>query len=96
MQLKSLESVLQVKDSNIQFYKNLPPGNEVDAIVKIIPDQVEIELSRGRVGQLQLNHGKLLFAYLRTGSPLASIYLKSSGPLAEALWMSWNTQIWQF
>ena len=85
MQLKSLESVLQVKNSNIQFYKNLPPGNEVDAIVKIIPDQVEIKLSRGRVGQLQLNHGKLLFAPLRTGSPLASIDLKSSGPLAEAL-----------
>ena len=70
MQLKSLESVLQVKNSNIQFYKNLPPGNEVDAIVKIIPDQVEIKLSRGRVGQLQLTHGKLLFAPLRTGSPL--------------------------
>ena len=85
MQLKSLESVLQVKDSNIQFYKNLPPGNEVDAIIKIIPDQVEIKLSRGRVGQLQLNHGKLLFAPLRTGSPRASIYLKISGPLAEAL-----------
>ncbi|MEC8341448.1 MAG: DUF3971 domain-containing protein, partial [SAR324 cluster bacterium] len=65
MQLKSLESVLQVKNSNIQFYKNLPPGNEVDAIVKIRPDQVEIKLSRGRVGQLQLNHGKLLFAPLR-------------------------------
>ena len=73
MQLKSLESVLQVKNSNIQFYKNLPPGNEVDAIVKIIPDQVEIKLSRGRVGQLQLNHGKLLFAPLRTRSPLAKI-----------------------
>ncbi|MED5342193.1 MAG: hypothetical protein VX560_00615, partial [SAR324 cluster bacterium] len=41
--------------------------------------------SRGRVGQLQLNHGKLLFAPLRTGSPRASIDLKSSGPLAEAL-----------
>ncbi|MED5342452.1 MAG: DUF3971 domain-containing protein, partial [SAR324 cluster bacterium] len=85
MQLKSLESVLQVKNSNIQFYKNLPPGNEVDAIVKIIPGQIEIILSRGRVGQLQLNHGKLLFAPLRTGSPRASIYLKGSGPLAEAL-----------
>ena len=88
MQLKLLESVLQVKDSNIQFYKNLPPGNEVDAIVKIIPDQVEIKLSRGRVGQLQLNHGKLLFAPLRTGSPRASIYLKSSGPLACLLYTS--------
>ncbi|MEC7540226.1 MAG: DUF3971 domain-containing protein, partial [SAR324 cluster bacterium] len=85
MQLKSLESVLQVKNSNIQFYKNLPPGNEVDAIVKIIPDQVEIKLSRGRVGQLQVTHGKLLFAPLRTGSPLSSMYFKSSGPLAEAL-----------
>ncbi|MEC8157154.1 MAG: DUF3971 domain-containing protein, partial [SAR324 cluster bacterium] len=85
MQLKSLESVLQVKNSNIQFYKNLPPGNEVDGIVKIIPGQVEIKLSRGRIGQLQLNHGKLLFASLRTGSRRASIYLKGSGPLAEAL-----------
>jgi len=85
MQLKSLESFLRVKDSNIQFYKNLPPGNEVDATVEIIPDQVEIKLSRGRVGQLQLNHGKLLFAPLRTGSPRASMFFNSSGPLAEAL-----------
>ena len=59
MQMKLLESVLQVKDSNIQFNKNLPPVNEVDAIVKIIPDQVEIKLSRGRVGQLQLTYGNL-------------------------------------
>ena len=85
MQLKSLNSILQVKDAGVRYYKNLPRGTEVDATVSIDPDQVEIELHQGRIGQLQLNNGRLIFAPLRKGSPVATMVFKSTGPLPKAL-----------
>ncbi|MBV8534999.1 MAG: AsmA-like C-terminal domain-containing protein, partial [Alphaproteobacteria bacterium] len=83
--LEQLQGAFRVASAEVNYLSPLPHIREVSAEGKFTSDRVDITMTGGHVGDLQVSDGSVILTGLATDEPAAELDLPVKGPLREAL-----------